>query len=106
MGWIEYDSNNSGGGWWLDDEDWKKLEAAGWEVEWVKNDPLMAEYINSDGRWLGALAMKAIRRGLSRKMAMAEWEDVLGMDAFEEGCSCCGQPHSFYEYDDAGKTVW
>lgn len=31
---VEYSSNNSGGGWWLKDEDWKNLEAAGWVVEW------------------------------------------------------------------------
>lgn len=31
---IEYSSNNSGGRWWLKDEDWKALEDAGWEVIW------------------------------------------------------------------------
>jgi hypothetical protein len=31
---IEYSSNNSGGPWWLKDEDWKALEAAGWHVMW------------------------------------------------------------------------
>ena len=30
---IVYSSNNSGGSWWLSDEDWKKLEAAGWNVD-------------------------------------------------------------------------
>ncbi len=34
-GWIEYDSNNSGGGWWLNDTDWKALEEAGWHVDWI-----------------------------------------------------------------------
>lgn len=34
-GWIEYDSNNSGGSFWLKDEDWKALEDAGWHVNWV-----------------------------------------------------------------------
>jgi hypothetical protein len=44
---IEYSSNNSGGSWWLSDDDWKKLEDAGWVVEWENE------------RWLGALAKRA-----------------------------------------------
>jgi hypothetical protein len=39
---TEYHSNNSGGDWWLTDEDWYKLEEAGWEVEWFKNDIYIA----------------------------------------------------------------
>ena len=31
---VEYSSNNSGGSWWLKDEDWKKLEDEGWKVRW------------------------------------------------------------------------
>ena len=106
MGWIEYDSNNSGGSWWLTDDDWYKLEAAGWEIEWVKDRPAGLFHEEGEERFLGALAVKAIRRGLSRKMAIAEWEDVLQMDAYEGGCECCGQPHNFYEYDDEGNWVW
>jgi hypothetical protein len=34
-GWIEYDSNNSGGSFWLSDENWKALEEAGWVVGWT-----------------------------------------------------------------------
>lgn len=82
---IEYSSNNSGGDWWLDDEDWYALESAGWDVEW-KGD-----------RWLGALATRATREGLSREAAIAEWESVTGQNADSEGCDCCGQPHYFSE---------
>lgn len=32
---VEYSSNNSGGSWWLKDEDWLNLEKAGWKVEWI-----------------------------------------------------------------------
>lgn len=32
---VEYDSNNSGGSWWLKDEDWAALEKAGWYVQWL-----------------------------------------------------------------------
>lgn len=35
---VEYDSNNSGGSWWLSDEDWKALEDAGWTVMWGAKD--------------------------------------------------------------------
>lgn len=31
---FEYRCNNSGGYWWLKDEDWKALEKAGWTVIW------------------------------------------------------------------------
>jgi len=41
---VEYDSNNSGGGWWLDDEDWRKLEVAGWTVNWGGLDFCNARY--------------------------------------------------------------
>jgi len=32
--YVEYNSNNSGGTWWLSDKDWEALEAAGWKVKW------------------------------------------------------------------------
>ncbi len=84
---VEYNSNNSNGYWWLKDEDWKKLEENGWEVLWKK-----------DGRWLGALATSAVRKNIrSVKCAIAEWEDITGQDASDEGCHCCGQPHYFSE---------
>jgi hypothetical protein len=91
---IVYSSNNSGGSWWLDDEDWQNLENAGWKVRWAKD---MDGYADSNGRWLGALATSATRYGLSEDEAIAEWESVTGQDADAEGCDCCGQPHSFYE---------
>lgn len=34
MSYVEYGSNNSGGEWWLSDEQWRALELAGWEVVW------------------------------------------------------------------------
>ena len=35
---ITYDSNNSGGSWWLKDEDWKALEKEGWTVLWITKE--------------------------------------------------------------------
>jgi hypothetical protein len=100
---VGYSSNNSGGSWWLTDEDWEKLEAAGWEVEWRKDDgSLLGGVVEKAGdrpRFLGAAATEASRRGLSLRMADIEWEEITGQNANEEGCPCCGQPHNFYERD-------
>lgn len=133
MGYVEYDSNNSGGHWWLKDEDWKALEAAGWKVVWhwltPDYDASGNDVSDSDGtpklvlksestsqyvwdkdakpgdRWLGALASHAYRTGLSLREAAAEWERVTSGCATDAGCACCGQPHRFTEYDDKGKYV-
>ena len=80
---VEYTSNNSGGVWWLKDKDWKALEDAGWDVDWVK------------GRFLGVLAQNASKEFESVKDALLEFEDVTGKCVSDEGCNCCGPPHSF-----------
>ena len=82
---ITYYSNNSGGYWWLTDENWYALENAGWVVDWRKS------------RWLGALATKAYREGLTIGQAVNEWETVTNESAYNEGCECCGLPHDFHE---------
>lgn len=28
--------------------------------------------------------------------AIRDWEKVTGLDASDEGCNCCGAPHTFY----------
>jgi hypothetical protein len=108
MGKVKYSSNNSGGSWWLSDEDWLNLEKAGWKVQWYRNDPHMKQWVDEpdNGRFLGALASNATREGLSLKMAIAEWEDITGESAYDEGCRCCGEPHSFYQVDGDGNMVW
>ena len=100
---VEYRSNNSGGGWWLKDEDWKNLEAAGWEIDWIKDQE--DSLISKGDRWLGALAKTATRRGLSLRDAAEEWEKVVNQSPLEAGCSCCGQPHDFTEYDESGEMI-
>ena len=80
--YVEYITNNSGGSWWLSDDDWKALEAAGWRVEWR--------------RFLGSSAQRATRQGLKKKEAIDEWKRVTGQNPKEKGCECCGQPHNFY----------
>lgn len=91
---VTYSSNNSGGVWWLTDQNWKDLEAAGWHVEWKEG-----------GRWLGALATSATRKGLTLNQAVEEFDRVTGCDSNDEGCPCCGQPHSFYEENDCDESM-
>jgi hypothetical protein len=107
QGYIEYSSNNSGGGWWLTDDDWAKLEAAGWVVDWFANevDPFGGRAYEG-GRWLGALARSARRYGVSMRMAVAEWEDITLQDSDAGGCPCCGQPHYFSQIDANGNYVF
>lgn len=133
MSYVEYNSNNSGGSWWLRDADWKALEEAGWIVQWFSLSPLYNDeggYVLGDhgvpklvpvaennskypalssikegGRFLGALAQTAYRVGLSLREAAEEWEKITGGTATDAGCPCCGQPHRFTEYDDDGRYV-
>ena len=133
MSYVEYNSNNSGGSWWLTDKNWKDLEKAGWKVKWAtlgilyQDDVALRELDGmpklipledlppddwqksgmfcNNGRYMGALAKSAYRAGLSLRAAAEEWEKVTGQNACDAGCSCCGQPHNFTEYDDEGKYV-
>jgi hypothetical protein len=103
---VEYDSNNSGGGWWLNDRNWKDLEKAGWKVNWIANQTDWDGTPYKDGRWLGALARSAEKHGVSSlKEAVQEWERVTGLSSTDAGCPCCGQPHSFTLYDDNDKYI-
>ena len=99
--YVEYSSNNSGGSWWLTDQNWLDLETAGWKVRWVKDD----EHYKGDERFLGALAMYAEKHGATIGEAIAEWETVTGENSASLGCECCGTPHSFTLYDDDGGYV-
>jgi len=116
---IKYHSNNSGGSWWLNDKDWKRLEKAGWKVVWANEEfvyengeftfdkkgfpvtkksksPRFAKKDKKgDWRWLGALAKRAFKDFPSLKEAMEEFEKITGQDVTDEGCNCCGPPHSF-----------
>lgn len=133
--YIEYNSNNSGGYWWLEDEDWKALEAAGWVIEWASLENLYnneGNYIREENglpklvpigegnsqsssfadeedgefRYLGALAKIAYKPHCDNlKEAVSEWEKITGQSSLDAGCPCCGNPHNFTLYDDDGKYV-
>jgi hypothetical protein len=129
--YTEYKSNNSGGRWWLTDDQWKALEKAGWVIAWMTHG---CRYVgrdcerntdgtpklypigelteqpgvgraDEDGRWLGALATEAYRSGLSMREAVDEWIRITGENPLDAGCPCCGNPHTFTEYDNAGNYV-
>lgn len=130
MRYVEYSSNNSGGNWWLEDHHWVALEKAGWRVAWAKNsfvyndhgnyerdelglplvvgpdDPRYKKpfFVEPDGRYMGALAKYAYRPDLTLRQAAEEWERVTGLRSTDAGCTCCGKPHNFTEYED-GKWV-
>lgn len=134
-GYVEYNPNNSGGHWWLTDDDWRALEKAGWKVQWASTEFVFTpkgEYErDADGtpklvqigkgnskygsfaekdkagvyRYMGALARYAYRTGLPLREAVAEWERVTSACSTDAGCPCCGNPHNFTEYDAAGKHV-
>lgn len=92
MSYIRFSENNSGGNFWLSAEDYDKLKAAGWEGEGILPD-----------RYAGR---ELKRTGVSKRVALAEFQDVTGWSPYEEGCECCGQPFNFYEYDDDGRMIW
>lgn len=130
QGYVEYSSNNSGGRWWLSDENWHDLEKSGWVVQWawlsnvftdagdyVREENGLPKLLPSDqvtnkhsftkiekgGRWLGALAKTAFRVGLPLRDAADEWQRITGCNPLDAGCPCCGEPHHFTEYDENGK---
>ena len=51
-------------------------------------------------RRLGALANDASKEFTTIKDALIEFEEVTGQSITEEGCNCCGPPHSFSWNDD------
>lgn len=103
MGTLSYSSNNSGGSWWLSDEDWFAMEKAGWNVEWRKNDTSPWSRADKDGRWLGALATRATLETDDPEGAVEEWERITGQNASDQGCNCCGEPHYFSFEGSDGK---
>ncbi len=133
---VKYNSNNSGGDWWLKDEDWYNLEKVGWKVDWYANEKPSpsCEYCEGtgkitskglekmtlggtkflgrrcflcmhgkDNRRLGALATKAEKEFSTIQAAIEEFEKITGQSATDEGCNCCGPPHTFEWHDEKGR---
>lgn len=100
-GMLKYSSNNSGGRWWLTDEDWYALERQGWKVHWEK-----AKERSEGERFLGALASSAEKKFDNKLEGIKEWEKLTGEYAGSIGCNCCGEPHSFRWDRDDGIVEW
>jgi len=122
---VEYSTNNSGGSWWLKDRHWKALSDAGWNVQWggrkffcgskyssIDSRPAYltvecggechghAPYLTYDEaalgkRYMGAVATEASKTFPNARSAIDGFEQLTGMNAADEGCNCCGPPHSF-----------
>ena len=78
----------------MKDEDWYKLEKAGWNVKWEKDNKRSWQSEPSE-RWLGALATVATKEFAHPRDAMIEFELLTGQKVTDEGCNCCGPPHTF-----------
>jgi hypothetical protein len=96
---VEYSSNNSGGSWWLSDEDWYALEKGGWKVGWASKWEEPWRSRDPDGRYLGALARGAEIEVHSLEEAKESFQLITGQWPEEEGCECCGPPHNFYSFE-------
>jgi hypothetical protein len=114
---IQYDSNNSGGSWWLEDKDWFALQEAGWKIIWAWEDFVydnngertfdaegfsvteQKEGKDSTYRWLGCMAKYAFKNFDNIGDCLREFEKITGQNVCDEGCNCCGAPHSF-SWDD------
>ena len=79
---ISYRNNNSGGTYWLSADDYKKLEAKGWDRDGAHE---VSKYFESDGV------------STPMEIAMDEWEEITGKNSIARGCDCCGPPHVFQE---------
>lgn len=101
---VEYSTNNSGGSYWLKEKDWEALQDAGWLIaDW---DNLVYD---TDGEYVpdeNGLPTVSRPADLSKahyayklfnniQDAIAEFEKLTGQDVSDEGCNCCGAPHSF-----------
>ena len=123
---VEYDSTNSGGDWWLSDDDWINLEKAGWHVEWggivfcydedcdfnfsdrlqppvcenpskCKGHRKYESHTEVKNRFLNALSTGCSKEFNSMKEAIVEFEKITGQDTTKEGRNCCGPPHTFWD---------
>ena len=88
---IQYRTNNSGGSYWLNKRHWDALVADGWRIHdnGYSREPHDATLdCESDGEDESFLE------------AVTRWERATGMNASDEGCNCCGPPHTFQLADD------
>lgn len=97
QGTVEMNENNSGGYWWLNEGDYDKLKAAGWQVT------------PPDGSLGGRKATLACQvqandeseaRDLMLNHAYASFDMQTDQYHAAKGCSCCGMPFQFGIWED------
>lgn len=100
---VEYSTNNSGGSYWLRDKDWEALRNAGWLLmDWDNAVYTNGRYVvDKSGLPTVSAPAKienahyAFKKFTSITEALKEFEELTGQDVTDEGCNCCGAPHSF-----------
>ena len=98
---VIYNSNDSGGRWWLTAKHWEALEEAGWNVHWGNPKSSYGDPLKPCPRgetWLGAEARSVAKEFGTIEEAKDEFGQVTGLIPDARGCSYCGPPHEFYEH--------
>ena len=105
--YVKLDQNNSGGSFWLNDQQFDALLADGWVVADQRRE---ATY----GRAAQNLAIDIPVKDPQTAVTVAkiEFGRVTGFDPDDEGCNCCGQPFYFdsvapgdYDYEAIVKAM-
>lgn len=87
----------------MTEDDWQKLEKAGWKLFGFDDFEYTnaGSYVVEDGfpKKKSNSRTKNPHYGFkyfnSITDALVEFEELTGQDVSEEGCNCCGAPHSF-----------
>lgn len=108
VGVLEYESNNSGGVWWVSSEGWHALADAGWTVHWGERRygclaDLLRKTEPTGKTWMGAES--CAKAGTDPQALVDEWERLTGCTASDQGCNCCGPPHDFEWHAPNGEIV-
>lgn len=88
---IQLHCNNSGGRWWLNEKDEQGLIVEGWLLHFTDFLGLHIDY--------------AFLPNVSMQQALHSFSMATRYQGTERGCSCCGRPFSFSQYDENGKSI-
>lgn len=89
---VRLSLNNSGGKWWLKENDELGLKNAGWKVN-------IAHGVG------GRHVAHAFLIGADIETALKSFRQATHFTGRELGCNCCGVPFSFVQYSQEGKWL-
>jgi hypothetical protein len=93
---ITFSENNSGGCWWLKQEQYANL----FKVWWKPGRECYDGTVRGASRIIVLDAIdEDVALAAASKLAIMEWEKATGENADEIGCTCCGPPYQFYDWD-------